>query len=74
MKHSEFWLVVDRAMPNGRGRAIVKDLVLPDLDSQTGEEALSSGVEPQSVWHSIREAMDLPERFEYLHKISSKDM
>lgn len=74
MRHTEFWDVLDRAFPNGRGRALAKDLALPELNSRTAEEALDQGEKPQTVWRAIRISMDLPERFEYLHKISPKDL
>lgn len=68
MRHTEFWQVVERAFPDGRGRALAHDLVLVELGSKTAEEALAEGVEPQQVWHELRVAMDLPDSYEFLHR------
>ncbi|MDP9806987.1 hypothetical protein J2S70_001569 [Trueperella bonasi] len=68
MRHTEFWDVVDRAFPSGHGRALVRDLVIPELGSRTAEEALAAHVDPQTVWHELRLAMDLPESYEFLHR------
>lgn len=67
MRHTEFWEVVDRAFPHGRGRSLVDDLVIPELGSRTAHEALCD-TDPQQVWHALRVAMDLPESFEFLHR------
>lgn len=67
MKHSEFWEVLERTFPDGRGRALARDLVIPELGSRMAEEALRD-VEPQAVWHALRVAMDLPDSTEFLHR------
>ncbi|NLW14142.1 MAG: DUF3046 domain-containing protein [Trueperella sp.] len=68
MRHTEFWDIVDRAFPGGHGRALARDLVIPELGLRTAEEALEAHHEPQKVWHELRLAMDLPESFEFLHR------
>lgn len=73
MKHTEFWECLDRAFPDGRGRALATDLALPELGSLTAEQALAANVSPQKVWHCVRVNMDLPDSFEFLHKIQTKD-
>ncbi len=50
------------------------DLVLPELGSVTAEQALKDRVDPQVVWTVLRRAMDLPERYDYLHKINPRDI
>ncbi|KTF04792.1 MULTISPECIES: DUF3046 domain-containing protein [Trueperella] len=69
MRHSEFWEVVERAFPNGRGLALAHDLVIPELGSRPAAEAIAD-TDPQEVWHALRVAMDLPESYEYLHRKS----
>lgn len=73
MKHTEFWAVLDRAFPDGRGRSLAQDLVLVDLGNVTAQEALAAGVSPLKIWKAIVLAMDLPESFVYLHRIDPKD-
>ncbi|MDY5584934.1 MAG: DUF3046 domain-containing protein [Arcanobacterium sp.] len=74
MKHTEFWAALDYAFPEGRGRALSADLVLPGLESQTAQEALDNGVPPLRVWHEIISEMQLPQDFIYLHrKLERKD-
>ncbi|WP_216381475.1 DUF3046 domain-containing protein [Arcanobacterium phocae] len=74
MKYTEFWQCVERAFPEGLGRGLVMDLVLPELGSVTAEQALKDRVDPQVVWTVLRRAMDLPERYDYLHKINPRDI
>lgn len=68
MRYTEFWQVVERAFPNGRGAALAQDLALAELGSLTACEALDAGIEPQRVWHELRVAMDLPDSYEFLHR------
>lgn len=72
MRHTEFWDAVDRVFPGGHGRALVRDLVIPELGSKTSEEALAQGIAPQRVWHEFRVAMDLPESYEFVHRKETK--
>lgn len=73
MKHTEFWQVVNRAFPDGRGEALTQDLALVELSSMTPVEALSAGVNPQVVWNQIVKEMDLPKDFEYLHRKNQRN-
>lgn len=74
MKHTEFWSSLERAFPDGLGEALAKDLALPELGSRTALEALADNVAPQTVWSAICANMDLPDRYEFLHKIDPKDL
>ncbi|MFC5369899.1 DUF3046 domain-containing protein [Arcanobacterium bovis] len=74
MKHTEFWAVLDRAFPDGRGRALAQDLVLVDLGNLTAQEALTAGVAPIEIWKAIVAAMDLPQSHVYLHRVDPKDL
>ena len=73
MRHTEFWDCIDSAFPEGLGRSLAEDLVLPDFGNLTAVQALEAHVEPQAVWSAICREMDLPPKFEYLHRISVKD-
>lgn len=73
MKHSEFWEVMERVFPNGRARSVAADLVLPDLESMTPNEALAAGIAPIAVWRAIIAVEGLPPSYEYLHRVSAKD-
>ena len=42
------------------GRVLVQDLVLGDLGSRTGEQALKDGVPAREVWLAICRASDVP--------------
>lgn len=69
MTHSEFWLTLSRAFPEGRGEALAQDLVLLRLDRKTAVQALNGGTEPFEVWKAIVEEMDLPaDEFLFLHR------
>ncbi|MDO5025550.1 MAG: DUF3046 domain-containing protein [Trueperella sp.] len=73
MTHTEFWDIVDQAFPNGLGRSLAQDLVLPELGSRTAVVALAQNEDPQLVWHALRVAMDLPDGYEFLHRITGKE-
>ncbi|USR80006.1 DUF3046 domain-containing protein [Arcanobacterium pinnipediorum] len=74
MKHTEFWQCVERAFPDGLGHGLVQDLVLPELGSRTAQQALEDHIDPQIVWSALRKTMDLPEKFDFLHKIHPRDV
>ena len=69
MKHTEFWNVMERVFPGGRARSVAQDLALLGLGSMTADEALAAGVAPQDVWREIVAVENLPQRYEYLHRI-----
>ncbi|WP_124055023.1 DUF3046 domain-containing protein [Arcanobacterium ihumii] len=73
MKHTEFWVVLDRAFPDGRGRALSQDLSLVELGNITAQEALNQGLDPRKIWEAIVVEMDLPPQYVYLHRIDPKD-
>jgi hypothetical protein len=61
VKSSEFRLAVQEEFGDAYGRSLLRDLVLPELGNQTGDEALSAGVRPRDVWYALCAAMDVPE-------------
>lgn len=72
MTHSEFWAVMERVFPHGRARSLAHDVVLVDLGSVTANEALAAGAAPLDVWKAIINLMDLPESYEYLHRVNER--
>lgn len=72
MTHSEFWQVLESVFPGGLGDSLVQDLVLPELESRTGAQALRDGVPPLVVWTAIVGQMDLPPEYTYLHRKLAK--
>ena len=73
MRESEFWDAVDWVFPHGRGKSLTSDLVLSSLDGRSPASALEEGVAPQEVWIALCEAMELPQKYHYLHRIKAED-
>lgn len=61
MRLREFWLLVDEVLGSAHGRALTRDLVIPELGNLTPAQALEDGVEPRDVWHALCDALDVPE-------------
>ena len=60
MRLSEFKELMADEFGRGYGEVIVRDLVLSSLDDQTGQQALSAGVEPRAIWLAICQANAVP--------------
>lgn len=60
MKHSEFTRAIEHEFGVDYGRALVRDLVLTELDC-TGAQALADGVRPRDVWQALCHEMDIPD-------------
>lgn len=60
MRISEFQLAVAEEFGASYGGVLIRDLVLAELDGQTAEVALASGVAPSSVWLALCRAADVP--------------
>lgn len=73
MRDSEFWANVDWAFPNGRGRSLAQDLVLSQLGDKSPAQALETGANVQEVWNAMCAAMDLPESYQFLHRVKPED-
>ncbi len=69
MRESEFWNAVDWVFPGGQGRNLAQDLVLSSLDERSPCEAIDGGGDPHEVWIAMCEAMGLPERYHYIHRL-----
>ncbi len=70
MRESEFWNAVDWAFPDGYGRSLTQDLVLSALDELSPAQAIQSGVNPQKVWEAMCTSMDLPGKYQFIHRIN----
>lgn len=73
MRESEFWRAVEWTFPDGRGRSLTQDLVLSELEDQSPQQALDSGMNPQRVWEAMCRSMDLPEAYYFIHRIKPED-
>ncbi|MGV9182249.1 DUF3046 domain-containing protein [Arcanobacterium canis] len=73
MRHAEFWALLDRVFPGGRGRSIAEDLVLVEYDMLSPREAIEAGHDPQKVWEAVCDNMDLPQSYYYLHRVDPKN-
>lgn len=61
MRLSEFRRAVAMEFGGSFGAALVRDLVLDDLDNLTCEQALEAGVPARDVWLALCHANDVPE-------------
>ncbi|XBH22526.1 DUF3046 domain-containing protein [Jonesiaceae bacterium BS-20] len=61
MRLREFWLLVDEVFGSTYGRTLASDQVLTELGNLTAVQALEDGVEPRMVWHTLCDAMDVPD-------------
>ena len=61
MRHTEFWSRLDAALGRAYSRSWAELTVLRDLDGQTTQEALASGMAPKEVWAAVRRQLELPE-------------
>jgi len=57
---SEFFLAVQDEFGTLQGRALLRDLVIQELDNSTADVALARGVNPKAVWIALCEAMQVP--------------
>ena len=58
---SEFRVAVAEEFGESFGNALMRDLVLGELDDRTSQQALSAGVPARSVWLALCRACDIPE-------------
>lgn len=61
MRYREFWELVDDVLGSAQGRALVRELVIGDLDNRTAQAALDDGEEPRTVWHALCDALGIPD-------------
>ncbi|MGO1591165.1 MAG: DUF3046 domain-containing protein [Ancrocorticia sp.] len=73
MRESEFWSAVDWTFPDGHGRSLTQDLVLSELGDRSPLQAIDDGTNPQKVWEAMCRSMDLPERYQYIHRVKPEE-
>lgn len=61
MRLSEFRRAVTMEFGDSFGAALVRDLVLDDLENLTCEQALKAGIPARDVWLALCRANDVPE-------------
>lgn len=60
MRHTEFWVRMDRALGTAYARSWADQFVMAELDGRTAQEALDAGVPPKRVWEAVWRALGLP--------------
>ena len=60
MKVSEFRIAVDEEFGEARGRVLVNELVVDELDGCTAAQALDAGVPTGNVWLALCRADGVP--------------
>lgn len=60
MKHSEFWLRMDRHLGDSYARSWAGSQVIGELGGRTVDEALAEGVPPKTVWRAVHRVLRLP--------------
>jgi hypothetical protein len=60
MRLSEFWRAVTDEFGAEYGRALVRDVVLTELDDRTAEAAIALVLPVREVWLALCRAMDVP--------------
>jgi len=60
MRHTEFWSRLEHHLGPGYYKTWAEQIVIADLDRQTPQEALDSGVPPKQVWAAVWRALELP--------------
>ncbi len=60
MRLTEFHDLVDGQFGAMRGRSLLVDHVLGELDGRTAAQAIEDGVEPRSVWRALCADFDVP--------------
>lgn len=61
MRHREFWALVEEVFGEGYGRTLAADQVLGALGNRTAAQAIEDGEEPKTVWHTLCDALDVPQ-------------
>ena len=59
---TEFWRRMDAALGETYARSWAHDVVLPELDGLTVEQALRTERSVRDVWRQVATALELPER------------
>ncbi len=67
MKQSEFWDALEQVFGPALGHSLAQDLYLPRLKG-TAQEALESGLTPDTVWEALVEESDAGEEARWVHR------
>ena len=67
MWESEFWSALDLAFGPVAGRSLASDLHLLAFDA-TAVEALSSGVDPETVWSALVDESGADQSIRWIHR------
>lgn len=60
MRLTEFTELTEMEFGRLRADGLLKDLVLVELGSRTGREAIEDGVDPKLVWRALCREFDVP--------------
>ncbi|AXT85197.1 DUF3046 domain-containing protein [Aeromicrobium sp. A1-2] len=60
MRHSEFWVRMDRQFGRGYARVWADGHVMRELGGRTASEALDAGEQPKTVWRAVHANLGLP--------------
>ncbi len=59
MRHTEFWVRLERALGKGYARSWADLHVMSELANRTAAEALAEGVSPKEVWAAVWAELEL---------------
>lgn len=60
MKLSEFWSLMDYEFTPSYSRVLARDLVLPEFNNVTVQEALNRGEDVRAVWLAVCAMQEIP--------------
>lgn len=60
MRHTEFWVRMERALGPTYARTWAHQHVLAELDGRTVAQAIDAGEPPKQVWRAVWAELELP--------------
>jgi hypothetical protein len=60
VKHSEFWLRMDKHLGSAYAKVWADQHVMRELGGRTASEALDDGETPKTVWRAVHATLELP--------------
>jgi hypothetical protein len=60
VRHTEFWLRMERHLGAGYNRVWADQFVISELGDRTVSEAIARGVPPKQVWAAVWRVLELP--------------
>lgn len=70
MRLTKFNELMNDEFGAGYAAVLMNDLVLTDLEDQTGNQAIASGIDPKEVWAAICKSAPVPK--ERWHGVNKK--